>query len=204
VHQDYLAATFDSSSDNLVAVHFAPPGCFRVLHPIYDRDLPLAPAMGEDAALLQATGIPVLPRTAAKALELSNLGQILSQPASDVIPPTVLGAEPAHTWCYYFEKADLARQEDDWAQVAEIGDKVFAIPYYPDDYSEYLPFIEAYARTGRWEAARDLTRKTADLMPILQPALCAIWQRVETDLTASIPPAQIEKMKEELGYCPYP
>ena len=88
--------------------------------------------------------------------------------------------------------------------MAKIGDKVFAVPYYPDDYSEYLPFVEAYARTGRWEDARDLTRKTADLMPILRPALCAVWQRVETDPSADISSTQIEKMKDELSYCPYP
>jgi len=203
IHQDYLAATFDSSSNKIVAVHFAPPGCFRVLHPIYDKDLPLAPMMGEDADLLTETGLPILPRSAAKALTLSNLGQIVPNGENPALPE-VLGAEPAHTWCYYFEKADLARQEDAWKQVAEIGDQVFAIPYYPDDYSEYLPFVEAYARTGRWEDARNLTRKTSDLMPILRPALCAIWQRVETDPAVSITPAQIEKMKEELGYCPYP
>jgi len=204
IHQDYLAATFDTTSDHLVAVHFAPPGCFRVLHPVYDRDLPLAPVMGEDATLLTETGIPVLPRTAAKALKLSNLEQIIPKPANSVTIPDILGSEPTHFWCYYFEKADLARQENDWVQVTEIGDQVFAIPYYPDDYSEYLPFIEAYARTGRWEEARDMTRKTADSMPILQPALCAIWQRVEAESNSAITPAQIEKMKEELGYCPYP
>jgi hypothetical protein len=160
--------------------------------------------MREDAALLTETGLPVLPRTAAKALDLSNLGRINPEPANGVVPPAVLGAEPAHTWCYYFEKADLTRQTGDWAQVAKIGDKAFAIPYYPDDYSEYLPFIEAYASTGRWEDARDLTRKTADLMPILRPALCAVWQRVGTDPSAGIPSTQIEKMKDELSYCPYP
>ena len=204
VHQDYLAATFDSSSDHVVAVHFAPPGCFRVLDPLYDKDLPLAPVMGEDATLLAETGLPILPRTAAKALVLSNLNQIVSHPGNEITPPTVLGPEPEHTWCYYFEKADLARQEGNWDQVAKLGDQVFAIPYYPDDYSEYLPFVEAYARIGRWLDARDLTRKTADLMPILKPALCAIWQRVESDPARSLTQAQIEKMKQELGYCPYP
>ena len=203
VHQNYLAATFNSSSDKVVAVHFAPPGCFRVLNPVYDRDLPFAPMMGEDADLLTETGLPVLPRSAAKALTLSNLGQIVSSAKSPTLPE-ILGLEPAHTWCYYFEKADLARQSDDWEQVAAIGDQAFAIPYYPDDYSEYLPFIEAYARTGRWEDARNLTRKTADLMPILRPALCAVWQRVEPDLSTNITSNQIEKMKDELGYCPYP
>ena len=67
-----------------------------------------------------------------------------------------------------------------------------------------MPFVEAYARTGRWEDARNLTRKTADLMPILAPSLCGIWQRVETEPAGAIAPAQIEKMKAELGYCPYP
>ena len=202
VHQDYLAATFDSSSDQVIAVHFAPPGCFRVLHPIYDKDLPLAPMMGEDAELITETGLPILPRSAAKALTLSNLEQIIPG-ANGPALPEILGAEPAHTWCYYFEKADLARQSDDWAQVAEIGDEALTV-YFPDEYSEYLPFIEAYARTGRWEEARDLTRKTAELMPVLRPALCAVWQRVENDPAAGITSNQIEKMKAELAYCPYP
>jgi len=204
IHQDYLAARFDSTSDQMVAVHFAPPGCFRALHPLYDRDLPLAPATGEVADRWLESGVPVLPRTAAGALELSNLEQIVPTTETDVSLPPVFGSEPAHTWCYYFEKADLARQIDDWAQVVKIGDQVFGIPYYPDDLSEYLPFVEAYARTGRWEEARDLTRKIAEQMPILEPALCALWQRVEVDSSAGIAPAQIEKMKEELGYCPYP
>ena len=204
IHQNYLAATFDSTSDQVVAVHFAPPGCFRVLHPVYDRELPLAPGTGEVADRWLEIGVPILPRTAAKALELSNLEQIVPTQANTLTLPSIFGSEPVHTWCYYFEKADLARQTDDWAQVAEIGDQVFSIPYYPDDMSEYLPFVEAYARTGRWEDARDLTHITAEAMPILSPALCAIWQRVEVEPVSSIALTQIEKMKDELGYCPYP
>ena len=204
IHQNYLAATFDSTSDQVVAVHFAPPGCFRVLHPVYDYDLPLAPGTGEIADRWLETGVPILPRTAAKALELSNLELIIPIQTNTVSLPSIFGSEPTHTWCYYFEKADLARQTGDWAQVAEIGDQAFAIPYHPDDVSEYLPFIEAYARTDRWEDARDLTRKTAEAMPILKPSLCAVWQRVENDSATSFSSTQIEKMKSELGYCPYP
>lgn len=204
IHQDYLAATFDSSSNNMVAVHYAPPGCFHVLNPFYDSNLPLAPATGEIADNWLQAGVPILPRTAADAMKLSNLDQIIPNPSKAATLPSVFGAEPPHTWCYYFEKADLARQSNDWTQVAKIGDQAFAIPYYPDDLTEYLPFVEAYARTGRWEDARDLTRKTAEQMPILRPALCAIWQRVENEPPTSISSAQIEKMKVELGDCPYP
>jgi hypothetical protein len=175
-----------------------------VLHPVYDRDLPLAPRTGEIADEWLETGVPILPRTAAQALELSNLEQIVQTKKDEVALPSVFGPEPSHTWCYYFEKADLARQVGDWEKVSDIGDQVFSIPYYPDDLSEYLPFVEAYARTGRWEDARDLTRDAANAMPILEPALCAVWQRVEADSSTTIPYAQIEKMKTELGYCPYP
>jgi hypothetical protein len=144
----------------------------------------------------------VLPRTAADALVLSDPGQIHSRSTGVLELPELLGPEPEHQWCYYFEKADLARQSDDWTEVAEIGDHVFSIPYYPDDFSEYLPFIEAYARAGRWEEARDLTRRTANFMPILRPALCAVWQRVELDPGTSITLGQIERLKDEIGVCP--
>lgn len=204
IHQDYLAATFDSSSNNIVVVHFSPPGCFRVLHPIYDQNLPLAPSTGAIANNWLDASVPVMPRTVADTLELSNLEQVASITKNDRVLPSIFGIEPKHTWCYYFEKADLARQENNWEEIVEIGDQVFRIPYSPDDLSEYLPFIEAYARTGHWIEARDLSRKTANAMPILRPALCAIWQRLENDTAPKISSDQIEKMKEELGYCPYP
>ena len=201
IHQDYLAAGFDSTSDQMVAVHFNPPGCFRALHPIYDRDLPLAPASGVTAERWLQAGVPILPRAAVKALPLSKPDQIV---AGEVAPFPVLGLEPQHTWCYYFEKADLARQEGDWTMVAEIGDQAFVASYQPDDASEYLPFIEGYARTGRWEEARELTRKSADLMPLLRPALCAVWERVSAVPDTGITADRVERMKAELGYCPYP
>lgn len=204
IKQDYYAAIFESDTDHILAVHYSPPGCFRVLHPVYDRDLPLAPATGEIAKNWLEAGVPILPRTATQALPLSNLEQISSIKTENFSILSKFGTEPTHSWCYYFENADLARQADDWERVATIGDQVFAIPFFPDDLSEYLPFIEAYARTGRWEDARDLTRKTSNSMPILEPALCALWQRVESDPISPITLAQVEKMKNELHYCPYP
>ena len=119
-------------------------------------------------------------------------------------PPELFGPEPSRKWCYYFESADLARQQGDWAAVARIGDEVFAIPYYPDDLSEYLPFVEAYGRMGREEDALLLTRNVADQMPILKPALCAVWRRIQKAPTAGIPFQRIDKIEQELGYCPYP
>jgi hypothetical protein len=204
VSQDYLATTFQSSSNEIVVVHFAPPGCFRVLDPVYDRDVMLAPARMETAGRWTDIGVPVLPQSIAKALPLSNLNQILLAGQGSATPPELFGPEPARKWCYYFETADLARQQGDWAAVARIGDEVFAIPYYPDNLSEYLPFVEAYGRMGREEDALLLTRNVADQMPILKPALCAVWRRIQEAPSAGIPFQRIDKIEQELGYCPYP
>jgi len=37
-----------------------------------------------------------------------------------VMPEDIFGKEPPHTWCYYYEKAELARQAGDWEQVAKL------------------------------------------------------------------------------------
>src|SRR5208283_158340 len=85
------------------------------------------------------------------------------------------------SWCYFFEKADLARQVGDWQEVARLGDEAFAKHYYPveEDLSEYLVFIEAYARLGRWQDVEKFARMVSEPAPVINPALCAIWNRTE-------------------------
>ena len=110
--------------------------------------------------------------------EIASSVDLILESTESSVPESIFGPEPAHTWCYYFEKADYARQTGDWEGVARIGDEATAAFFQPNDLSEYLPFIEAYARLGRQNEARDLTLKTANALPLLEPALCAIWQRL--------------------------
>ncbi len=172
------AVNFHGSTNAALVVQLTPPSCLHILNPTYDSDLPLAPLSGENYKALSNAGIPMLGRKDESALSLSNPSLIKP---SDNIPAALsnlFGPEPLHNWCYYYEKADLARQGGDWTQVARLGDEAFAATYRPDDLSEYLPFIEAYARLNRWNDAKQLTLSTADTMPILEPALCGLWQRV--------------------------
>lgn len=194
--------SFQGSTDAVLVAQFNPPSCLHILNPAYDSDLPLAPASGETYRTLSTFAFPMLGRKDAAALPLSKPELITptNQPAS---LPDVFGPEPIHNWCYYYEKADLARQIGDWSRVASLGDKAFAIPYYPDDQSEYLPFIEAYARIKRWDDAQKLTLATADAMPILKPTLCALWQRVDNDASLSTQEHDtINKIERRLNYCP--
>lgn len=65
---------------------------------------------------------------------------------------------------------------------------------------EYLPFIEAYARTDDWETARTLTAEAYALQYTARPVLCRLW----TDLMPLAPPDQqaaIEALQTDLN-CP--
>jgi hypothetical protein len=197
------AESFHGSTDAVLVVQFTPPSCLHILDPRYDSDLPLSPLSGQSYKALSDASVPVLGRKDALALPLSNPSLIKS---SDTVPAALsklFGSEPLHNWCYYYEKADLARQQRDWSQVAKLGNEAFNASYRPDDLSEYLPFIEAYARLNRWNDARQLTLSTADAMPILEPALCGLWQRV--DANPSLTPQEhgyILKVEQRLKYCP--
>jgi hypothetical protein len=57
----------------------------------------------------------------------------------------VFGTEPPHDWCYYYEKADLARQKGAWDEVLQLGEKAFVQGLAPIDGIEWIPFLQAYA-----------------------------------------------------------
>jgi hypothetical protein len=96
-------------------------------------------------------------------------------------PQAYFGPEPEHNWCYYFEKADLARQHGDWKEVARLGDLAFQLDtrLYEVNAPELLPYIEAYAFTGNWEKATALSLDAYNLTFRMQRILCDTWTRID-------------------------
>ncbi len=203
ISMDHFAATFSGTTDQVLVARFSPPSCLRILDPLYDAEAPLLPS---------GVGLPlndsdiawfILPRNTARALPFSAPAALISDGNPPPVPEWLFGAEPEHRWCYYFEKADLARQGGNWQKVAKLGDQAFKIPYYPDDPAEYLPFIEAYGRLGRFDDAQALTEKAADLNPALRPMLCAAWQRIRSVKMVSLSEAEkIQTLMQNLACCP--
>lgn len=193
--QDLPELLKNPSHSNFLVMRYAPPGCLHVFDPAYD-DILLSLPERSDVAALSALNLPVVPALIGQAAPLSNPALTTSGSFPAVVPQ-VLGPEPARQWCYYYQQASLARQQGDWEKVARLGDEAFAIPYYPDDPYEFLPFIEAYARLGRIKEARLLTRQVAESMPLLKPALCSVWGRVPT-----IQAGTVQEMRQELQICP--
>ena len=125
---------------------------------------------------------PNLPQLAREMSSITNLSLIQRQaPAGWKVPEAMFGAEPSHTtWCYYFEKADLARQFGDWAQVAALGDQARQQGYSPQENSaalqEWRPFIQGYAAVNRWSDAASLTIQLGQENDAFAPQACALWQ----------------------------
>lgn len=111
--------------------------------------------------------------------EISNINRISMEPA--VSPPrAIFGDEPPHTWCYYYQKADLAAQFEQWDQVNTLWQQAAGQGFAPHNAKEMLPFIQALAHTGQQEKAAALLAEAARLEPQAAPYLCSAASRLLT------------------------
>lgn len=164
VEQSLRTLDFSGTTSQALVLYYEPPGCLQVIDPGIDYLLPRLPDYIGQAAAISNTGL-ILPEETYAARQVAQ----------------IFGAEVDAGWCAYYQQADLARQSGDWAGVAALGDRAFEKGLAPAfKYEmEYLPFIEGYAHTGSWEQALSLTNQAVGAVPALQPALCAVWDRIQ-------------------------
>jgi hypothetical protein len=92
----------------------------------------------------------------------SKLEFIRAEDPVTVPPQVVFGQEPEHGWCYFFQKASLARQQNDWNEVLQLESQTASLGLEPKDLIEWMPFIQAYAIRG------DLSRLSEFAEPLAQ------------------------------------
>jgi uncharacterized membrane protein len=102
----------------------------------------------------------------------SDSTNIVLDAESHIPPEIVFGPEPAQDWCYYFEKADLARQRGDWDTVLDVGDKALKKRLAPNDPIEWIPFLQAYAQAGDIDAIKDINRNMKNADPFVGQQVC--------------------------------
>lgn len=73
------------------------------------------------------------------------------------LKPNYFGPEPERGWCYYYQKAQLARQQRDWDLAAELGKQALKHGYTPNDPVEWIVMVQAFAYTGADELDSALT-----------------------------------------------
>ena len=89
----------------------------------------------------------------------SRIDRITPSGIPAIPPASIFGSEPAHDWCYYYQKASLARQTGNWEEISRLYDQVSELNLETDDKSEMIPFFEGLVNSGRYEDARFLYRE---------------------------------------------
>ncbi|MBI9047551.1 MAG: hypothetical protein JEZ06_23910 [Anaerolineaceae bacterium] len=170
ITHDYLVATFHGNTSQVVSLYYHPRFCLRVLDPELDT---INPLLSED---LQ------------KAAALSSTQWIYEVDAHIAAHPSesIFGPEPSQdSWCYAFERADLARQKANWQQAAEIINLSLQAGLEPRTPSEWLLPIEAAAMSGDWQTALLYSEQamlpTYAEQPSMQPVICHLWERIDRE-----------------------
>jgi hypothetical protein len=158
---------FQGNTSNAVAIIFHPAGsCLRILNPDYAGD-------------------PILNTAATQLLPLSNTSQIIEEGTDGSVRSNILGSEPAHTWCYYYQKSDLARQLGDWKTVVALMNEAQGKGLAPKDGSEWMPWMEAKVQTGQWQQAFEISQQAQQKTAGLDPFLCNQWKRYSALATSA-------------------
>ena len=108
----------------------------------------------------------------------SDIERILVSAESIALPTHYFGTEPTHNWCYYYQKADLARQMEDYEQINILFEEANSRGLAPSDLSEWYPFIEGFVMLNQTEVAQELMDSMIDNDPFYSVALCQMVSRL--------------------------
>ncbi len=158
----YRPIQFTGNTSNSVVFLFPINGCLRILDPAFNDQLAYNTKLSQSLKT---------------AVEFSNPKRILTNKPDLQLQEELFGKEPSHTWCYYYTKAELARQEQDWDKIILLDQQARQLNFSSDDPIEWLPFIEAYVRTNHTDFAAELTKQAIQKKSSLYKSLCALWKR---------------------------
>lgn len=159
----YRGLNFHGNTNNLIVFYKPPKGCLRLLSSNDSVD----EFIYSDRAALWEKSIP-----------RSNLDLVIANPSIPGVPDArYFGEENPNQWCYYFEKADLARQQQNWTNVIEIYVQAENAGFSPGNIPEWLPLMEAYFNTGQVDRALEITNIFAPTDPTETANLCRLLER---------------------------
>jgi len=153
---------FSGDQLHLLAYYYLPPGCLKVLDPSQKESTMNIPPFVSEAAIQSE---PELISPEISSINRERLYQLF-------------GKEPDHSWCFYYEQAELARQFENWTEVSTLYTQVVDQKLVPAIAEEWLPFIEGLANMQDWQKAVDLSRTLTANSKGSQPLVCNLWSRI--------------------------
>lgn len=156
---------FEGTADRIVSVHMPQTGCLWVIDPYYARFLatprettPATPPIKDIGLYGDLTNFDMISDTR-QSYGLSRLIDFSAQ----------------NTWCYFFEKADLAQSQGRNQEAIDLFEKAVEIGLEPVEGIEYLPFIKAYTASGQLDRAVNISQLMTAKNYLTRPMLCQYW-----------------------------
>lgn len=135
-HYDRSVLVEDNYRNALIAVYPESGSCLHLL----DGQKIELPGLIEDSLAAD-----VAPYSRLEMVEVS----------SPPVPlPTFMGGHEPRLWCRYYQQMDLSRQRGEWEEVGRLAEEALANDITPEDVSEWMPALEAYATLGRTQDMR--------------------------------------------------
>jgi hypothetical protein len=157
---------FDGSTSQAIVLYKPENGCLHVLGSEWNDELTYA---GQSKYLVKAIPLSDPALIDVKAIESPKLPFL---------------AEAKHDWCYYYTRAELARQRRDWDEVNSLLSEAASHGYQAGDPFEWLVFIESKAMTGNIESAKDITDQAFKSDHRTRKGLCQVWKRIQANRPA--------------------
>jgi hypothetical protein len=190
----YRPAHFSGNTSQSIAFLAPLRGCVRILAPgdedayqnLSERMRQAIALSNLDLILPEPTTESVSIRESAtkSAVESASIRESVTEsvdsPSASIresVTKSVFNPEPPHGWCYYYARAELARQFNDWEAIARLDAQAASLRLTPSDPLEWLPFVEAGASLGQFELPLSRTRQAIAERPFLHKTFCAAWNR---------------------------
>lgn len=180
-----LTFHFEGSTSKSIVLQYEFPACLRIIQPKYDGHL---------------TGLSFYEQL---VFDYSDPQLINFKPA--LIDPAFLalyGPEETKGWCFYYQKADLARQMGNWELVYKYANQAMKLGHNPGHASEYDLFIEAFLRKNEYERAMELSKLVIARDVALSRMLCVTWKRSAQMVTSDPDFHQYFQEVDNLLNCP--
>jgi len=164
IDKPYRSFQFSGNSSDIIAFHFQPPGCLKILDRKYSNSVTN----------------PNLSFRQVDEISFSKIDLIAEQPVHTPFSP-LFRQQTTKTWCYYFEKADLARQFGEYEEIERLGDAVINSSQSPRIASEWLPFLEGYLWGANWERSKWIIENIQSSKGNFSSGMCYTLKRIRND-----------------------
>ncbi|MCX6054343.1 MAG: hypothetical protein NTZ74_05390 [Chloroflexi bacterium] len=161
INYSFRSFNFEGDTSSMLVFSKNAEGCLRILTP---TDSPVEFEHKTRYTFWQS------------AIPLSNPNRIITNSKNAVFPPeNFFGKEDRNQWCYYFEKADLAKQQQLWQKTIDLYQEAEKAGFYPQVDSEWLPLIEALIQINESQKALEITKDIQFLDSTKTAGFCNLW-----------------------------